>query len=45
MDARGLDELASDVELWNEAGIAAHHALGFRETFRVVQFIKRVGST
>ena len=37
---RGLTELASDAELWNEEAIRAHYALGFRETFRVVQFLK-----
>lgn len=40
--ARGMVELASDTELDNRVGIAAHRALGFRETFRVVQFLKRV---
>jgi aminoglycoside 6'-N-acetyltransferase I len=40
--ARGTVELASDAELWNDAAIAAHRAAGFRETFRVVQFLKRV---
>lgn len=39
---RGMIELASDAELANSASIAAHAALGFRETFRVVQFIKRL---
>lgn len=39
---RGMVELASDAELSNEVGIAAHRAVGFRETFRVVQFLKRV---
>jgi len=39
---RGMVELASDAELNNSIGIAAHRALGFRETFRVVQFLKRV---
>jgi aminoglycoside 6'-N-acetyltransferase I len=39
---RGMVELASDTELDNRVGIAAHRALGFRETFRVVQFLKRV---
>lgn len=38
----GLTELASDAELWNEDAIRAHAALGFRETFRVVQFVKRI---
>ncbi|HUR59216.1 MAG TPA: GNAT family N-acetyltransferase [Opitutaceae bacterium] len=40
--ARGMAELASDAELWNTAAIRAHRAVGFRETFRSVQFIKRV---
>lgn len=40
--ARGMTELASDAELDNASGIAAHRATGFRETFRVVQFLKRV---
>ena len=39
---RGMIELASDAELWNKAGIAAHLAVGFRESERVVQFLKRV---
>ncbi len=42
---RGMTELASDAELWNRAAIAAHRAVGFRETFRVVQFLKRVRSS
>lgn len=37
---RGLTELASDAELHNPRGIAMHKAAGFRETFRVVQFLK-----
>jgi aminoglycoside 6'-N-acetyltransferase I len=40
--ARGMRELASDAELWNRNAIKAHRAVGFRETFRVVQFLKRV---
>lgn len=40
--ARGLTELGSDAELTNQDGIAAHHACGFRETFRVVMFLKKV---
>jgi len=40
--ARGLREIASDAELDNAGSIAAHGALGFRETFRVVQFLKRL---
>ena len=39
---RGLRELASDAVLSNHEGIAAHRALGFQETFRVVQFLKRL---
>ena len=41
-ESRGLTELASDVELDNEGSIRAHLALGFKETFRVVQFIKQL---
>ena len=41
--AQGLTELASDVEIDNEGSLRAHAALGFDETFRVVQFLKRVG--
>jgi aminoglycoside 6'-N-acetyltransferase I len=40
--ARGMTELASDAELWNKRAIAAHKGVGFRETFRSVQFIKRL---
>jgi aminoglycoside 6'-N-acetyltransferase I len=39
---RGMAELASDAEIWNDVGIGAHRAAGFHETFRVVQFLKRV---
>lgn len=39
---RGMVELASDTEVWRRSAIAAHRALGFRETERVVQFLKRV---
>ena len=38
--ARGLTEMASDAELNNAAGLKAHKALGFRETFRLVHFLK-----
>lgn len=38
----GLTELASDAEIENEGSIRAHHALGFRETFRSVHFLKPV---
>jgi aminoglycoside 6'-N-acetyltransferase I len=39
---RGMVELASDAELWNEVGIAAHQRVGFREVERLVLFLKRV---
>ena len=38
--AQGLTELASDAELDNIPGQRAHVALGFRETFRQVHFLK-----
>jgi aminoglycoside 6'-N-acetyltransferase I len=37
---RGYTELGSDAEQHNTTGIAAHRAMGFRETFRVTQFLK-----
>jgi len=40
--SKGLTELASDAEAQNDQGIAAHARAGFSETFRVVQFIRRV---
>jgi aminoglycoside 6'-N-acetyltransferase I len=40
--ARDMRELASDAELGNRRAIRAHRACGFRETFRVVQFLQRV---
>ncbi len=39
---RNLIELASDAEIWNEASIEAHGKLGFKETFRLVHFLKAV---
>lgn len=39
---QGFDELASDAEATNAASIAAHTALGFRETDRIVCFLKRL---
>ena len=39
---RGMVELASDAELLNRNAIAAHRALGFRETFREVLFLKKI---
>ena len=38
--ARGHDEMASDGELENADGIAAHRALGYQEVERVVYFRK-----
>jgi aminoglycoside 6'-N-acetyltransferase I len=38
----GLTEIASDAEIENEGSIRAHHALGFRETFRSVHFLKQL---
>jgi len=40
--ARGMVELASDTELWNKAGAAAHRAVGFREVERLVLFLKKL---
>lgn len=40
--ALGCTELASDVLIDNADGLALHKALGFRETERVVYFIKAV---
>lgn len=36
----GFTELASDAKIQNERSIRAHGALGFRETFRLVHFVK-----
>lgn len=38
----GFDELASDTELENSAGITAHQALGFQESERIVCFVKKL---
>ena len=38
--AAGFTEIASDTELLNALGIAAHRALGYEETDRVVSFRK-----
>ncbi|HEX6637136.1 MAG TPA: aminoglycoside 6'-N-acetyltransferase [Steroidobacteraceae bacterium] len=40
--ARGCRELASDALLENEASQRAHRALGFRETERVVYFVRKL---
>ena len=37
---RGLSELASDAEITNEPSLRAHEALGFKETFRLVHYLK-----
>ncbi len=42
--AQGFHELASDAELDNGPGIAAHAALGFTEVGRGVHFVKRLRS-
>lgn len=38
----GYDELGSDCEIDNAISIAAHNALGFAETARIVCFLKRI---
>jgi aminoglycoside 6'-N-acetyltransferase I len=38
----GFSELASDAEIDNSASIAAHRALGFEETDRIVCFLKKL---
>ena len=40
--AQGFGELASDTEIDNEHSIAAHWALGFEETDRIVCFLKKL---
>ena len=42
--SRGLTEIASDTAIDDDDAIAAHWAAGFRETFRIVQFLKRLES-
>jgi aminoglycoside 6'-N-acetyltransferase I len=42
VESIGLTELGSDVEIENERSISAHLALGFRETFRLVHFLKQL---
>lgn len=41
---RGLTEIASDTEVGNAAGIAAHRHWGFRESYRLVHFLKEIAS-
>jgi aminoglycoside 6'-N-acetyltransferase I len=38
----GLQEMGSDAEIDNEVSIAAHNALGYRESGRVVEFARRL---
>jgi len=40
--ARGLTEMASDTWLENEGSIQAHLKLGYQETERLVQFVKKL---
>jgi aminoglycoside 6'-N-acetyltransferase I len=40
--SRGCSELASDAQLDNQGSIEAHGRLGFRETERIVCFLKRL---
>lgn len=40
--AHDLTEIASDAEIDNLDSIQTHQALGFAETFRVVQFLKQI---
>jgi len=42
--SRGLSELASDADIDNPGSVRAHLAHGFRETFRIVQFVKELRS-
>ena len=37
---RGLSQIGSDCELNNSSALAAHQALGFKETFRLVHLLK-----
>lgn len=39
---QGMTRMGSDVELHNIISIEAHKALGFRETYRLVHFLKRL---
>lgn len=39
---KGFNELASDTGVTNEPSIEAHKALGFKETVRIVCFIKKL---
>lgn len=42
--SRGYSELASDTEVDNERSIAMHSHLGFRETDRIVCFLKKLNN-
>lgn len=37
---KGMTEMASDAELNNAESVKAHKSLGFKETFRLVHFLK-----
>lgn len=41
-EEKGFRELASDTQIENEVSIAAHRALGFRETERIICFLKKL---
>ena len=40
--ARGCSEFASDCELNNEASLNFHLSIGFKETNRIIHFVKKV---
>ena len=42
MRAKGCTEMGSDSDLENEEAIKFHRAIGFEETFRIVQFKKKL---
>ena len=42
MKAKGCTEMGSDSDLDNESAIRFHQANGFEETFRIVQFKKKL---
>jgi aminoglycoside 6'-N-acetyltransferase I len=43
--ANGYDEIASDTQLENAGGLAAHLALGFEEVERAIHFRKRIDNS
>ncbi|MCH1442118.1 MAG: GNAT family N-acetyltransferase [Rubripirellula sp.] len=42
MRDKGCTEMGSDADLENEKAIQFHQAIGFEETFRIVQFKKKL---